>query len=937
MNRHYIMLLITLMFSISLAYAFTFDNSLSFDKDNPNKLTITNSFGLGSPIVSIEKVYNTDYCFSECWTIWNVTIYDNNPFIDNIKFQTQIGGYKNINYKFEQVTGYETHEIPIYNYTCSTSKQLINETMQNVETCIQKLKETKIEQVPIWQTINPRDLRNGNYLIKLTGFKNRFEDVDWIPTYAGKEIRLWSWWFSIRPNSYYKLNEGMGNVTDSGLSNKIGYNIFNSPFIAGKLNNATWFNNTISQANVGIEIANVSNLGFASYTIALWFNATQTGDANARPFLSKNDHNTDREGDWFIAMYLNGSVFFTGNDDGGGITNILTIPTSAINYNNSQWQRLVITRDNSTNINSFKIYVNNTLITQYNMATTTNMSNTKNLSIGMLRVSSGAGRQSTFNMTIDDVQFYYLPFSASDVNTDWNGGIGLEADAPLGVSGAVTFNIINYTTPTYTLKSETFGINITYNKTIYTSSNAYLVYNGTSYLAIGSTDGINDIFVRTITMPLISTQTIKNFYWNISLQNTTGIFYFNSSVYQQTINPFAFDNCTANNITILDYRLYDEDNQNFLSPLGTTTNATIEIDVKLYPDATLTNSINFSLNRTNNNPVRICIDSNVLTSGSYQMDAQAKYYSTDRVIEYNNIQNYTLTSLTIPVNISLYDLAVINSQSFLMTYRDMSFNYISDAVIEITRKYVGEGVFKLVEAPKTDSTGRTISHLVTEDALYTFIVKKNGKILSIFENMVAVCQDPTANQCTIDLTALETSQDINEFNTYKGVSYDLTFNQTTRIVKAVFSSLNGVQKLYQLNVSRSDNRGNAIICATPILTTSGILTCVIPSTYGNTTIYAELLADNVPIVNSYFNIKANPKQIFGYTGYFMAIFLYMTLVLMFVSSSVGIVIGSILGVSIAILFNLIYGNIFSIGSTLTWFVIAGAIILWRISKTGGVN
>jgi hypothetical protein len=61
----------------------------------------------------------------------------------------------------------------------------------------------------------------------------------------------------------------------------------------------------------------------------------------------------------------------------------------------------------------------------------------------------------------------------------------------------------------------------------------------------------------------------------------------------------------------------------------------------------------------------------------------------------------------------------------------------------------------------------------------------------------------------------------------------------------------------------------------------------------------------------------------------------MTLVLIFISSSVGIVIGAVLGILFAIVLNLVSGgSIIGVTSIFMWFLIGAGIIIWKITKSG---
>jgi len=81
--------------------AMTWDNTLKY-KDN--KITITDNLGLGSKLVEVDKISNTDYCFSECHTIWNVTVYqDEDDFLSLLEFKDVKNKNRDLEHKFEYV------------------------------------------------------------------------------------------------------------------------------------------------------------------------------------------------------------------------------------------------------------------------------------------------------------------------------------------------------------------------------------------------------------------------------------------------------------------------------------------------------------------------------------------------------------------------------------------------------------------------------------------------------------------------------------------------------------------------------------------------------------------------------------------------------------------------------------------------------------------
>ena len=150
-------ILLALVFA-PLISAMTWDNI----KDvKGNKVTIIDNLGLGGKLVEVDLLDNTDYCLSECYAIWNVTIYkDDDNFLDEIEFLNVLKNGQTLDYKFE--------------YSFKNK----------------------------WETFDvKRKVPAGNYLIKLTGYKKMYDDIDWQPTFYGKKITEWAWWHTSAPIS----------------------------------------------------------------------------------------------------------------------------------------------------------------------------------------------------------------------------------------------------------------------------------------------------------------------------------------------------------------------------------------------------------------------------------------------------------------------------------------------------------------------------------------------------------------------------------------------------------------------------------------------------------------------------------------------------------------------------------------------------------------
>jgi hypothetical protein len=82
-----------------------------------------------------------------------------------------------------------------------------------------------------------------------------------------------------------------------------------------------------------------------------------------------------------------------------------------------------------------------------------------------------------------------------------------------------------------------------------------------------------------------------------------------------------------------------------------------------------------------------------------------------------------------------------------------------------------------------------------------------------------------------------------------------------------------------------------------------------------------------------YKVSADPQDIFGDDGYIFVIMLMLTIPMMFISSGVGVVVGAIMGLIIAGALNLFtLGSVFGVASSITWLIIAGGIIIWKISQ-----
>lgn len=470
------------------------------------------------------------------------------------------------------------------------------------------------------------------------------------------------------------------------------------------------------------------------------------------------------------------------------------------------------------------------------------------------------------------------------------------------------------------LSSNSFSINETIDSSYYTSSSATLVYNNTRFAGTKTGTGNNLIFTRIITAPSVGASTNISFYWELSLNNGSTTSLFNSTFKNQTVTNVGVDDCASNTVVILNYTMYDEDTR---VKIPASLNTSFEVTVNV-GDQLLENAITTSFNKSNLNPVLVCIQN--LTS-TLRLDSTVKYSSDLRVIEYHNIQNYTLTNQSIPINISLYDLLITSSQEYLITFKDQNFIPVPNVLIDITRQYIPIGLFLTVEIPKTDNNGRTTGHFVSNDIVYTIYVRSQGQLLATFQNVQLFCASAVGD-CRLNLDAQGSTTSPQSFTTNGNVSYRPFYNSSTRTYSFEFVSLDGIERLVSLNLTLFDNLNNQTLCSNSLSSSSGTVTCIIPSSVNGTAI-AKVYINNILIMTDIFDIISTLASQLPSFRYLIAALIILTLPLIAISSPVAAIMLFIVGLIMSgTLIAIDWGGYIGVTTALLWFIIAALILLF---------
>lgn len=456
-----------------------------------------------------------------------------------------------------------------------------------------------------------------------------------------------------------------------------------------------------------------------------------------------------------------------------------------------------------------------------------------------------------------------------------------------------------------------------------------IIYNGTSYNGnIVSLGSDNYLLNNSIIIPLVVSQQNVSFLWNVTFADSSTAV---TPYYNQTINNFGVDNCTAGSFLLFNFSLYDEDSKAFLN--GGTENTSIKLDLNFYNYGTTTLLTNYSKSVPFTNPVRICLASQI-NSSRYTLDGVIQYSSTNRFPEFYNIKSYTIDNSSYNTQIPLYDLNTSTGTEFKITYKDSNFIPVVDALIYIQRKYIEEGLFRTVEIPKTGADGTALGKFVRNDAIYNLIFVKNGVTLATFSNIIPVCQNPTVYNCEINLNSLGSGTIPSDYSNVDGLSFTLTYNKTTRTVSSTYSITSGVPEVVTLNLTVNDALGTTLISSDSLNSAGGTLSVNIPETFGNGTVIAKIYKSNDLVGNALINIYQDPQDIYGGSWLFIALFAIIFIVGMAVSDNPMVYGASlVLGFAMLIMMNIVYSpSIIGVGATILYLVIGIIIIMMKGSE-----
>jgi len=506
-------------------------------------------------------------------------------------------------------------------------------------------------------------------------------------------------------------------------------------------------------------------------------------------------------------------------------------------------------------------YINTTLTNH----TTVNILNTSETAYSTLGI--GYDGSLDFNGSIDELGFWKRALTEKEINDSYNYFLGIQFYYINLIENSQT-----YTSPTSELTETSFEINATINGG-WTNQLAYLFYNHTLYNATISTVDGNSIVTKTLTTPDVGAATNVSFVWEFKLTNSTGDYWFNSSLKNQTVTTSQIGLCTSTlNISLINFTIQDE---------NTFTNINSSFIIHFtgegfdysYEDTTQVNS-----------SFAFCFN----PDAEYTMSADIEYSADGYEPNYYFLNDIVLTNQT--TNITLYLLNDTLGDPIVIRVLDNSQLPIEEAYVSIQKYDSITNTFYTVGMAKTDFNGEDVVYLNYYDTYYRYSIVKDGELLSL---------TGTSKIYSSPIRIIIKSSTEFTYEKFKNIGYTLTFNNVTKNFILTYTDTTGDIATACLLVTKRTTLNDTTICSNCESSNSATIYCDI-SSYGNGTYIAQFYATgSLGYIDFLDWIEGGANEIYtalGEDATFYAFLLGIIILAVFLVNPILGVIGVILGI-----------------------------------------
>jgi hypothetical protein len=891
-------------------------------------------FGDGTKIADLALTDNTDTCGDTCSATQSITLYQDAPLIDDVRFykvnengDEALSNIRNYRFYIEQTP----YEIPDYENVCDST--WINGSVK----C--SFKQVGSHLSSEWIDFKAGDIfPAGTYTVKLIGNKRPDWSYDWQIESQGTWIDDWAIWGNITAGAQAEVDLLSPPNNYVATSNPVSFNCSANNTVSFVTNISLWLNYTgtwainttvIVGSGVGTTGWNSSNTYI--YNSLINVDNTPTG-VNIRPLKNVTAYNVTKENDATPThCYFWSEQYSQIVANGSYIGNICTLNNSV---NLDTGYRYTIVSDNEGN--NFNLVRNLVLQTGF-----PNNDTYINWTKGAVNLAGGQDNNFMYNIQAVGIRVNAGVQNTTQIITqsiiktsDWtcqacdsDGACGFALENRTIFPTAFSFDAFGYNAKALSGSIETFQVNVTIDTSRYSSTTLYLNYNNTNFTASTLDSGSNRTYIANAIAPLVTTATNISFRWIVANSNSSGIFASVSQSFNQTVSPFLIDNCSLYSKRLLNFTMVDEES---LIPL----NGTIDVLVSLYSYGThvLAKTYNNSFNYIIGQESAVCVDS---LNSTYSMFYTIQHYGNSSLYfkKYRNLQNTIINNNTVTQNIQLYNLLLTSGNTFQVTVVGnlQASNGNTGLLVDAQRQYLAQNAFNSVESSITDTDGVTILHLVQSSVVYNFVVSYNGIVLGTFASNQVVCSNTATGQCTIILNLAQSIPNIPNYATLGNITGFFTLDSALKTLQFTFSSTDGQVHVVEQIVTKNDGYGNTTICDSTTSGTSGALTCAIPPAFQNTTFFAQILSDGQLVTTKMFSLV--PAINYYGVDIFIELLMFSGLVMMFISNPITIVVGAGLGFLSSITLLFIGTNSWlRMFSVIMFYVVGGLVLISQIAK-----
>ena len=449
-------------------------------------------------------------------------------------------------------------------------------------------------------------------------------------------------------------------------------------------------------------------------------------------------------------------------------------------------------------------------------------------------------------------------------------------------------------------------------------TDSVVAYNGFNYTTSVFYDGENYTIFSDDVAPTVSSDTNYSFNFIISVDDVE----YETTTNNQTVFNADFGICGGvSNDTLLNMSLFDEE---LLTDL--TGDIEFNADIISKSSGESVEIINGTFNNTHSGA--ICF-SPVSSYDLYYLDVEIRYSTDDYAAEFYYIQNADMADY--PVNLSLYDLNLNDSTEFDITYKNNNFIFIEGAVIQLQRKYIGEDIYRTVEAPLTSDGGKAILHIDLNTNKYQASVVKDGELLDFFENIVFSCENELSGECTYSLDGTVDPNNDVSIEDLIDFTYSISVDEDNQTITVAFAVPSGTPSSINVLLEQIDMFGNLTSCNTTIVTSAGSITCDYTDTIEKSILELSISKDDVQLtILSYAN---DPDLDMDGMNFFIVFLFMISLVGMAIASPEWMIIISVMVLIISGTMLLLKGMSLVMGlGAIAWVIVAAAIIILKMAK-----